>query len=566
MPRQRNDAVDKTGEIAYADRGWREKMGDQPIAVDSPIPGVLVNVFDEAAPIRLRVRSVTELAGWLPLPTESLPNAKQPIPTTIEYRGVLYGIIRREQGPFGWQYDLVDWPQAEMVRRKITLSRETWQEAEEEKKIERRQQHLDWLVRPFVLVIPFLPAPIQERISETCDYDPPGWTKINSLVVGALSAVAAIIYQVYMPSAMEYGPTFGLPAGRIGWVIYFAAPYLMLDSFLRFGTAVAGGGALGLLPLEIVYWILRAVARLMGLVEKEPLAADTGWLDATKRLGPSKYTAAVPLSAPEVAPAQEAAVERGAELVALETAQLKEAEHLVAVDCQYPGVQVSVFDEDSPVRVRVRTEIEPVGWEVFEPDPTRRANREISTTVEYRGALYAIGSCVRHASGWQYDLVPWPVGEIVRRRATLTHTFWKDLDEQRRLDEIRRRRRPMVESLKFLIAFLPSTVQRRIGDSYGYNSDAWALFNSGVIAWMSVVATMYSSYSTVFDALAVRQVGQTSPWVLPIASSLALDSLIRFVVVMTGAGVLGFLPLELLYQGTRGFGRLAGIQKRKGKQ
>jgi len=541
-------------------------MDEQPIAVESPVPGVLVNVFDATAPIRLRVRSAAELPGWIPLPADSLPDAKPPVPTAVQYRGALYAIVRREQGPFGWQYDLVDWPRSEIFRRSIVLSREAWAEAEQEERIERRQRRLDWLVRPFVLVIPFLPAPIQDRISEACDYDAPGWTKINSLVVGLLSSVAAIIYQVYMPMAAEFGPSSGLPAGRIGWVIYFAAPYLMLDSFLRFGTAVAGGGALGLLPLEIVYRFLCAIGRLLGLAEAKPPSVETILVEAATRIGPSRYTAAAEPAAPDAATAHGAAAEGGALSAAPETAQMIEAEHLLHVDCQSDGVQVSVFDENFPVRIRVRTGIEPVGWEVYEPDPRRRANREIPTTIEFRGALYAIGSSVQHASGWQYDLVPWPAGEIVHRRAVLARQFWEDLKEQRRLDELRRRRRPTIENLKFFIAFLPSTIQRRIGDSYGYDSDAWALFNSGVMAWVTVMATMYASYSTVFDALAVRHVGQTSPWVLPIAALLALDSLIRFLVVMTGAGVVGFLPLELLYHGARGFGRFAGIQERKEKQ
>jgi hypothetical protein len=43
----------------------------------------------------------------------------------------------------------------------------------------------------------------------------------------------------------------------MAWPGELVSPYFLIDSFLRFGTAVAGDKPLGLLPLELLYWLIR---------------------------------------------------------------------------------------------------------------------------------------------------------------------------------------------------------------------------------------------------------------------------------------------------------------------
>jgi hypothetical protein len=235
-------------------------MADQPIAADYPIPGVLVQVFDETSPVRLRVRSATELVAWTPFVTDPTHDLSRQVATTIKYQDVLYAIAKREQTPSGWQYDLIPWPNGEMARRTIALSREFWLQLEAEKRIEQEERRRDRIARGLGFLIAFLPASIQERISEEYDYDAPGWTKINSAVIGAIAAFSTLLNNVIMPIVAGFGYAAAPATGLTFWLF----PYLLLDSFLRFGTAIAGDRPLGLLPVEILYWTfqkIRAIRR-----------------------------------------------------------------------------------------------------------------------------------------------------------------------------------------------------------------------------------------------------------------------------------------------------------------
>jgi len=228
-------------------------MAARPIAVDSPAPGVCVYVYDETPPVRVRVRTATEMADWVLFVTDPTRDESALVATTIEYRGVLYAIARREHTPSGWQYDLIPWPSGELPRRKFTLSREFFQAIEEEKKTEVQERRRSKLFSALGFLIAFLPSSIQGYISEEYDYDAVGWTKINSAVIGLLSLGLTVIYDVIVPLAAAYpaayaGATISWP-GRLLW------PYLALDSLARFGNAVAGEKPLGLLPVEIVYWV-----------------------------------------------------------------------------------------------------------------------------------------------------------------------------------------------------------------------------------------------------------------------------------------------------------------------
>jgi len=230
-------------------------MASSPIAVDSSIRGIRIEVFDEASPVRLRVHSASELAGWTPFVSDPTHEGSRQVAATIQYRGGLYAITRHARVPSGWQYELIPWPAGEMVRRTIVLSQETRRQAQAEKRMDQEQRRRDRVARSLGLLIAFLPAPIQERISEEYDYDAPGWTKINSLVVGIISAAFVIYNDILKPFAGIYGALQS--HSLIAWPGELLSPYLLIDSLLRFGTAVAGDKPLGLLPLEFLYWLIR---------------------------------------------------------------------------------------------------------------------------------------------------------------------------------------------------------------------------------------------------------------------------------------------------------------------
>lgn len=236
-------------------------MAEQAIAVDDSIPGMRVFRYDESSPIALRVRTATAMPNWIPFVVDVTREESTQVATTIEYGGTLYAIQECGQRSGGWQYDLIPWPPGELARRVVPLTLEYFQQLEAQERGEQAQRRRDLAVRSLGFLIAFLPASIQERISETYDYDAPGWTKINSALVGLLNLGIAVVFSVIAPitAGFQRG-TIGPGGGLFGILVTFS-PYLVVDSFVRFGTVMTGDQALGLLPLELVDRIVRHLRR-----------------------------------------------------------------------------------------------------------------------------------------------------------------------------------------------------------------------------------------------------------------------------------------------------------------
>ena len=100
---------------------------------------------------------------------------------------------------------------------------------------------------------------------------------LAAIAVIACCVLAAVLLVDLLDSADEATPTvavaetgapFANPIQPFDWslrsILNALAPYFIIESFLRYGTAVAGQKPMGLLVLELPYWIARRVWRLAG--------------------------------------------------------------------------------------------------------------------------------------------------------------------------------------------------------------------------------------------------------------------------------------------------------------
>ena len=489
-------------------------MADKPISADYPMPGVRVEVFDETSPIRLCVRTSKEMTDWTPFVSDTTREESKRVATSIEYRDVLYAIAKCRHLPSGWQYDMIPWPSGEIPRRIIRLSREFWQHIQTEKQIERRR---DRIARGLGFLIAFLPASVQNRVSEEYDYDATAWTRINSIATGFVAASFTLFNNVIMAIAAGYGKS-GSPAMDL---LYWLMPYLLLDSFVRLGTTVAGQQPMGLLPFEFVDWMVRSNLR-RGKARKPTEGAGANFSAALaevkerprERIAPSSKRAAA-------APKADITTAFGEPL---------------SVDDSIPGFRVLAFAPENTHPFIVETSEQMADWVCYNRDPLASPGPG-ATTILYRGAHYAIAASEPVASGWAYALVLWPEGEMARKVFELSPEAAARREQKRIELEKEKQRDRIANVLGVLIPFLPASIQERISETYDYNAPRWAFINSAGMLGISLTII-------IADAATTRGVMGL------VGGCLMLDSGFRLACAMLGQAY-GLVPGEILYWMTR---------------
>lgn len=232
-------------------------MSDRSEYIDNSVPGIRITISGDPESPSVTVHTPEAMTDWSPYVIDVTREESRRTPTTIKYRGVFYAISEIEHEGPEWRYSLIPWPEPELVRRTVTLSREVWEQARREEEERKAQQRRDHIARGLGPLIAFLPARWQEEISDRYDYDAPGWTRVNAAIVGLAALSATAVFDVVMPIAAGYG--FG--GGYGGPLITLAAPYFAIDSFIRYAHARAGDKPLGILVLEVLDRLVEALFR-----------------------------------------------------------------------------------------------------------------------------------------------------------------------------------------------------------------------------------------------------------------------------------------------------------------
>jgi len=221
-------------------------MGGEPIVTDYVVPGVCVEIFDDAETIRLRVRSDTEMTAWTLYATDPVDDLSPRVATTVKYGDGLYAVSSCEETPTGWLYDLIPWPEGELSLRIYELSAEAFARREQER-IERLIERSHSRTWSYIgVLIGLLPGSIQNAIGELYDYDAHRWALISSVVTACVGLGQAL--------ADAFAGAPGL-RGLIG-------AYLFLDGAVRLAMALVGE-VCGLLPVEVLYFLTRAIWRFL---------------------------------------------------------------------------------------------------------------------------------------------------------------------------------------------------------------------------------------------------------------------------------------------------------------
>jgi len=518
-------------------------MSERPVEVDYPAPGIRVEMLDEMSPVRLRVRTATEMPEWVPYVTDVTREDSRRVATTLEYRGTLYAIAGCKRRPVGWEYELVLWPRGEMVRRTVHLSREGFQAAAEDKQAERRVRRYSRFLNAAGFFIAFLPHSLQDRLGQIYEYDGVAWTAISSAVVGVASLFLTAWIHIVQRFAGGFGGAGGMPPALEG-ALAILAPYLVVDSLFRYATAMFEDEPVGLLPLEILDRVVRSVRGL----KAKPAGSDlrpAGVPLTPNEVGESPPQRAVPAPAP---------VKAGTKTTeAPLSPKPSSAGELI------PGLRVSVFPLGSRYSAAVHAHRQMADWVCYNPDVLVTSG-PVATTIVYCGEYYAIASAEPVTGGWVYSLVPWPDGEMARKVFDLSPEAHERREQERIAQEKQQRRDKIADALGILIAFLPASVQERVSERYDYDAPRWTAFNSlgvGLVSLIALLSYYLGAVLTAVGGMSAAAAGGTSArsaaagksWeeivMMTIVPFLIIESIARFGTAVIGRKPLGLFILEL---------------------
>ncbi len=228
-----------------------DAIRESPLEVDRSVPEMRIELFGEGSAVRARVWTSRERPEWTLFTTDPTRDESRQVAMTLEHRGVLYAIADRGVMGRQWRYDLIAWPEGEMVRRKVTLSREYFEALAAEQRREEKERRRNRRVCAWSFFIALLPARVQEYFGSEYGYDGVRWVKISSAVIGLVSAMIAFGLNVRMGGS----PPLSVILACI------AMFYLVFDSFCRYVGTLDGQHTFGPLVLEALFALARAVRR-----------------------------------------------------------------------------------------------------------------------------------------------------------------------------------------------------------------------------------------------------------------------------------------------------------------
>ena len=184
--------------------------------------------------------------AWLPRRERTLTTAEYP-GTAVEWAGHVFEVRRAEPlAGGGIRYSLAPWTEGHAIRRMERYDEAS--EGERTGELESRREGLRrrWLSILLAPLAGLLPGPVQKRMESEFGAPALAMTLCSAaplFVVGFLGVFEQFIGRL--------GGGLGLP----GWLTppFALALYLVIESTLRLGSAVAMGEPMGSLPIVVAY-------------------------------------------------------------------------------------------------------------------------------------------------------------------------------------------------------------------------------------------------------------------------------------------------------------------------
>lgn len=205
---------------------------------DYSIPGFRIGPAPAESGHALVVRASRPQQGWI-----ELQDVSHIISPTLHYRGRHWCIARVEETPDSVIYWLDAWPELRPVRKLVELSPEAWAEHEEEEaQLRRYRRSGPWAIL-IELAIAWLPRRAQDRIALNLAIRPERGVFLHCVVLLAATGYLMMI-AVFTGSFLHA----------------MLALYCITEAAIRGLVVISSGEPTGMLPLEAVDLVLRAVA------------------------------------------------------------------------------------------------------------------------------------------------------------------------------------------------------------------------------------------------------------------------------------------------------------------
>jgi hypothetical protein len=228
-----------------------------PEDMDTSVPGDAVLLYAEGARPEVVIRTPREREDWIAIPPpESWANPKG-APTTIDYRGKFYEIIDIERHGSFYEYWLMPWPEGTPLNHVINYGPESERLRHEKAEFERKRRRQGWFVGWLSPVIGLLPGFIQVRAAYRFNLQLDVLTTSSCALEGLFAVYLLFVGVVlnFVASHVEGTPVSYLPS-HILWISSSVwtslAPFLLLESWIRWRMFQRSGRVHGTLPLELL--------------------------------------------------------------------------------------------------------------------------------------------------------------------------------------------------------------------------------------------------------------------------------------------------------------------------
>lgn len=224
---------------------------------DYSIPGdvILMEVGSDGVE-RIRLRTRRPRVEWVPRKLSDQDRGDGRAPVTIQYRGRFYEVVDRQDSGRVTEYSLAPWPEGEVLRRVVTLSRQAvLEEIRTQDELRKYRLWERWL-RILYPLIGLLPGEAQSTIAGRLPID-----LYRCMTWSCLAEVALGVYLLFLGGLL--GTLQGL-TGNDGsflprtillipaevWV--GVSPYFVVEGLLRW-RHTHRGGLFGFLPFEVLW-------------------------------------------------------------------------------------------------------------------------------------------------------------------------------------------------------------------------------------------------------------------------------------------------------------------------
>ena len=222
-------------------------------APDTSIPGMRIRLGNMGEPWALTVRTAERQADWV-LERRTLVDkiSIKEVPTTILYQGQYFRVLEEEEADQSWIYRMVPCPDGEQHIHLIELSREWLARRNAERKADASVLKRAEISATYEILLGWLPSRIQEKMSERLLFSPDDASRKQSF------------WQFFI--FIGLGPAC-IPMALVSSLFGFLSPLSFLLAFegiVRGMHLTTSGHACGFLPGELIAWLWRRIARVIG--------------------------------------------------------------------------------------------------------------------------------------------------------------------------------------------------------------------------------------------------------------------------------------------------------------